>query len=382
MAVRRVAVSLLVLVVFATGCTGPSDRPAPTPTRTVPTPSGPAGRVETLPVTGPVRLPWTDLGETPGAYGAIDVVSRRYVVRHTADERAVEVRRRADNALVVRHRSNDPEWTPAFADLAGDRLVLVEGSHEPGPARLYVYDLRTGRRVADDRGAPPHSSLPQMTTLTDDGRLFYGATVPGRGTSEFNCVAMVNLNTRATALVECAAHGSSEDVGKFLYPSEDGAAWVRANAEDGTSCGGGSGISGQRRVSVAECHAYAVTFLGGWSIWSTGQFSETFHADMPLRASDGNRTVDLGQVVSWRLTNCGRYVYWTPPTAGGTNRLLRWRPGRPSVEVAYETKGIDDGGVDLQQIGGCAEGILTLQLMVDRDGKGLRVQVVALDSTT
>jgi hypothetical protein len=220
-------------VVFATACTGSTgaDRSAPTPTPT-PTaavrdvgPAGGAGTVETLAVTGPGRLAWTDLGETPaGGYDTVDVVSRRYVVRHTADERTVEVRRRAGNTLVLRHRSDDPEWTPAFADLAGDRLVLVEGSYESGPARLHVYDLRTGRRLPDIRRAPPHSPLPQMTAVTDDGRLFYGATVKGHGVSEYNCVAMVDLTTWMTTLVECAADGSSEEVGKFLYASEDGAA--------------------------------------------------------------------------------------------------------------------------------------------------------------
>jgi hypothetical protein len=153
-------------------------------------------------LTTPGRLAWADLGETPaGSYDTVDIVSRRYVVRHTTDDRAVEVRRRADDRLVLRHRSNGPEWTPAFADLAGDRLVLVEGSYELGPARLFVYDLRTGRRVPDIRGAPPHSPLPQMTTVTDDGRLFYGATVKGRGTSLFNCVAMVaGVLDRATLI--------------------------------------------------------------------------------------------------------------------------------------------------------------------------------------
>jgi len=393
MAVRRIAVPVLVTVVFATACTGPTgaDRSTPTATLapTTPTPSAAApgigsvggpGIAAVLPVTRPDRLAWTDLGETPASgYGVVDVVSRRYVVRHTADERTVEVRRRADNTLVVRHRSGDPEWTPAFADLAGDQLVLVEGSYEPGPARLYVYDLRTGRRVADIRRAPPHSALPQMTTVTDDGRLFYGATVPGRGTSAFNCVAMVDLITWVTTLVECAADGSSEEVGKFLYASEDGAAWVRGNAQDDGSCSGGSGISGQRLITVAECRTFAVTFVGGWSVWSVGQFSEFFQAAMMLRASDGDRTVDLGQVESWRLTMCGRYAYWSPPS-GKTNRLLRWRPGLPHVEVAYESAGLDDDGVDLQAIGGCADGILTIQLLVD-PGNGPRVRVLALDST-
>jgi hypothetical protein len=389
MTVRRVAVPVLLTVVFATACTGPTgaDRSAPTPTPT-PTaavrdvgPAGGAGTVETLAVTGPGRLAWTDLGETPaGGYDTVDVVSRRYVVRHTADERTVEVRRRAGNTLVLRHRSDDPEWTPAFADLAGDRLVLVEGSYESGPARLHVYDLRTGRRLPDIRRAPPHSPLPQMTAVTDDGRLFYGATVKGHGVSEYNCVAMVDLTTWMTTLVECAADGSSEEVGKFLYASEDGAAWVRGNAHDGQSCSGGSGISGQRLVSVADCRTFAVTFVGGWSVWSTGQFSDTFQGAMPLRASDGDRTVDLGRVESWRLTTCGRYAYWSPPS-GKTNRLLRWRPGLPHVEVAYESANRDDGGVDLQTIGGCADGILTLRLLVDRDGHGPRVRVLALDST-
>jgi hypothetical protein len=394
MAVRRIAVPVLVTVVFATACTGPTgaDRSAPTPTPapTIPTPTvaprgigsaGGPGPAAVLPVIRPDRLAWTDLGETPATgYDVVDVVSRRYVVRHTADERAVEVRRRADNRLVVRHRSSDPEWTPAFADMAGDRLVLVEGSYEPGPARLYVYDLRTGRRVADlARTAPPHSPLPQMTTVTDDGRLFYGATVKGRGESAFNCVAMVDLNTWVTTLVECAADGSSEEVGKFLYASEDGAAWVRGNAQDGGSCSGGSGIWGQRLITIAECRTFAVTFVGGWSVWSTGEFTGSFDANMPLRASDGDRTVDLGRVESWRLTTCGRYAYWIPPMSGGTNRLLRWRPGLPHVEVAYESTSSDIGGAD-QMIGGCSDGILTIQLVVD-PGNDPRVRVMALDST-
>jgi hypothetical protein len=124
-----------------------------------------------------------------------------------------------------------------------------------------------------------------------------------------------------------------------------------------------------------------VTFVGGWSVWSTGQFSDTFQGAMPLRASDGDRTVDLGRVESWRLTTCGRYAYWSPPS-GKTNRLLRWRPGLPHVEVAYESANRDDGGrVDLQSIGGCADDILTLRLLVDQGGNGPRVRVLALDST-
>jgi hypothetical protein len=391
MAVRHIAAPVLITVVFATACTGPAgaDRPAPAPVTPTPTAAARAVGPEAtqiaaaLPVTRPGRLAWTDLGETPAAgYDTVDVVSRRYVVRHTADEHTVEVRRRAGNTLVLRHRSSDPQWTPAFADLAGDRLVLVEGSYEEGPARLHVYDLRTGRRVPDIRRAPPHSPLPQMTTVTDDGRLFYGATVKGHGTSTYNCVVRVDMNTWVTTLVECAAEGSSEDVGKFLYASEDGAAWVRGDAQDEQSCSGGSGISGRRPVTIAECRTFAVTFLGGWSVWATGPVTGGYFGDLPLRASDGRRTVELGRVESWRLTMCGRYAYWNPPS-GKTNRLLRWRPGLPHVEVAYESANRDHNGrVDLQSIGGCADDILTLRLLDDGGGHGPRVRVLALDSTT
>jgi hypothetical protein len=243
-----------------------------------------------------------------------------------------------------------------------------------------VYDLRTGQRVPDIRRAPPHAPLPQMTTVTDDGRLFYGATVKGHGTSTYNCVVRVDLNTWVTTLLECAADGSSEDVGRFLYASEDGAAWVREDAQDEQSCRGGSGISGRRLVTIAECRTFAVMFLGGWSVWSTSPVDGYF-GDLPLRASDGRRTVELGRVESWRLTTCGRYAYWNPPS-GKTNRLLRWRPGQPHVEVAYESPNRDDNGrVDLQSIGGCADDILTLRLLADGGGPGPRVRVLALDST-
>ncbi|MGE5827989.1 MAG: hypothetical protein ACM30G_06435 [Micromonosporaceae bacterium] len=336
-------------------------------------------------------LPWLDLGTTPSQpFSGVDVVSARYVVSHTTDPRTVVVRRCADNAVVLRHTTVGPEWEVAFADLAGDKLVVadVDTGGDPNGTQVVIYDLVTGRvtRLVDIASAPPASAFGHRATVTDDGRYFYSANVKRTNNQSFNCVAMVDLSTMRGSTVECAGDGEGESVGYYLTAGEDGATWLHVQGPTLTTCRTGRGIRGTQLITVGPadaCTTIATTTVGGESVWSAAPIVEALPGpDVPLQATDRGATVGLGYLEGAALTMCGSYAYWrTTDRPSHTIQLRRWRPGLSQVEIAYKILAPDDSPIAYQLgLGGCADDLFTLQVETHDPSIGGRTQVLTLQS--
>ena len=381
----------MALLGLVAGCTGAEPKP---PSGTSTGPASPSSAVPTglLPVVEAAGLAWQDWGESAAnGFGVqVDVVSVKYRVAHTMDSRVVVVRRRSDDAVVVRHRTAGPGWVTVFADFAGDTLVLVdEDIADPSngvqdPAQAFVYDLVTGQRtrVSSIAGAPPASVLGAQATVTDDGRYIYSASVKRDNDENSNCVGMVNLVTMQGSVVECAG----EKDGFFVFSAEDGAAWLNVAGPTMESCRTGRGLRGSTLVTVGPadgCATVGATMVGGWSVWSATPVSgQPLIPDLSLFASDGQHTVELGKVDGTVQTTCGGFVYWRiSDRATQTVQLRRWRPGLDHVEIAYTVKtSTDNPGAYSLGLGGCADDIVTLQVTSFAADGNTRVRVLTLDS--
>jgi hypothetical protein len=367
---RRTPALILVAILSATACTratpssSPSTSGGPESTSTTaPTPAQVAGPLPAV-ATDPR---WLDLGESASPYiGGLDLVSARYVVSHTTRESDFVVRRRADNAVVLRYHTADEDFSPLFVDIAGDVLVVVEATYEGEPDRTFFIDLRTGKRFAV-RSLPARGDVFWRNSVTDDGRFYYRSK---------DCVVMVNLPKRTVSTVRCPSDGSTELVGQNLGASEDGAAWVRADGPGDGACGTGSGVRGARPVAVGpadRCAMNVATLVGGAPVWTEASPD----TDDSVWAIDAGRPVALGPADPFTFTMCGAYAYWRTQ-AGDAIQLRRWRPGLERVEIAYAARSGGEGGpVDQLVLGGCADNILTLQAF----GTKPRVRVLALRST-
>lgn len=380
------------LMSVLTACTGAAQPPGPgspttSPTRGTPSP-GPTGP---LPLVERTDLPWVDLGTAPSRpFSGVDVVSTKYVVSHTADTHTVVVRRRADNTVVRRHTTAGAQWEVAFADLAGDKLVVadVDAGGDPDGARVFIYDLVTGKatRLADIASAPPASAFVHRATVTDDGRYFYSANVKRKNNQYFNCVGMVNLSTMRGSTVECAGDGEGESVGYYLAAGEDGATWLHVQGPTFTTCRTGRGVRGTQLITVGPadaCTTIGTTTVGGESVWSAAPIVEALPGPyIPLRATDRGATVELGYLEGVALTMCGSYAYWrTTDQPSNTIQLRRWRPGLNQVEIAYKILAPDDSPVAYQLgLGGCADNLFTLQVETHDPSVGGRTRVLTLQS--
>jgi hypothetical protein len=340
-------------------------------------------------------LLWVDLGTTPSRpFSGVDVVSAKYVLSHTTDTHKVVVRRRTDNAVVLRHTTTGPEWVVEFADFAGDKLVVADADVETGAdeikdlTRVLIYDLVTGKvtRLTDIASAPRASAFGRQATVTDDGRYFYSANVKRRNNQYFNCVGMVNLTTMRGSTVECAGDGENESVGYYLGAGEDGATWLHVQGPTFTTCRTGRGIRGNQLITVGPadaCTTIGTTTVGGESVWSAAPIVEAMPGPyIALRATDRGRTLELGDVNGVALTMCGSYAYWrTEDRASHTIQLRRWRPGLNQVEIAYKILAPDDSPMAYQLgLGGCADNLFTLTVHTHDPVTGGHTQVLTLAS--
>ena len=386
---RWLAASMLVLL--AIGACDPDATPTPGPSQAV---TGQApGADDPLPVRQPANLSWVDLGQPPGGVvGWLEAVSTRYVAWSINADHALLVRRRSDNELVLRHSSAGPSWVIALADLAGDRLVVVEEDQETDGdgvkdrAQAFVYELATGTRTqaAGLPGLAPVSEFGAQGIVTDDGRYIYSASVTRPHNRYINCVGMLNLETLRGSTLECAGDGQNEMDGLYVFESQDGAAWLHVQGPTIESCRTGHGVRGSKLTILGPadgCATLAATSIDDWSVWSSSPLPAGAPIPhVPLRASDGNRTLHLGMVDGVSVIRCGVWVYWrTSDDASRTIQLRRWRPGSTFVERAYQVD-LNDGFPTFQlALKGCADGMLALYIPI-YTANGQESRNMALDS--
>ncbi len=353
------------------------------------------GSGASLPVASRVDLPKSDFGETAGpAFAGVDLVSKTYILSHTADPRLSEVRRRTDNKVVLRHRTSAPELVTVFGDIADDILVIVDedtltsGSGSKDAAEAFIYNLRTGdkRRLADVAGAPQISSFGRQAMVTDDGRYYYSASVQRPGNSFFNCIAMLNLQTFAASTVDCAGDGANETVAYYVNAGRDGATWLHIEGPQIESCRIGRGIRGGSVVGVGpqdDCATVGTVTLDRWDVWSaTATPAGPLSPEIGLYATDGKQTVALGRINGAALTMCGDYAYWrVADRPSKTMQLRRWRPGLSNVESVFTVSAREDEiAAHAIGFGGCSDGIFTIQDMsVDGSVKSSKTRIWAIE---
>jgi hypothetical protein len=377
----RLAATLATITAL-TGCaaattTGPGATSA-SPAR--PGATGPSGELPAIPVT----VSWHDLGQFPGL-SAVAVASTRYLVRQEDGESGVTVTRLADGAVVLRHRPASGQYASTFADLAGDRLVVadedVEGDKDPGLS--YIYDLATGRRtsLASIPSATPLSPFAAQAAVTDDGRYYYQAT-SGTGANHRTCVALLDLTKLAGRPVECSPDKASI-VGYYVIAAEDGAAWMNWKDSQHAGCRSGRAVSASGTADIAKpanCLMLAATVVGGWQVWSGTDVAGSPPAIVPLRATDGDRVVQLGPTDGVTITSCAGYAYWRySDPAAHTIQLRRWKPGTDTVEIVYSLDDPPDTP-GLRQVvhSGCADGLLTVSVLTGQPDTGDHVRLLTL----
>jgi hypothetical protein len=330
--------------------------------------NGGARSLDALPTT-PVELAWID-AETRDGLLWYNIVSMRYVIRQTADLSGVTVERRSDNKSILTYTSDSPRYQPVLVDIAGDHLVIAEEDVRADggklPSRAFIYDVSDGARTSLDEiaSALPLSLYGGQGAVTDDGRYIYSASLPGSTASD--CVAELSLRDLRGRTLECA-HDAGESVGYYVSEDEHGATWLRISGPDFMSCRRARGLRNGAIVDIGpsnDCAMLDAATTAGWDIWSAaGRAREPPTETVPLRASDGQRTVDLGPVDAVTLTACGSYVYWRySDRVNQIIELRRWRPGSGSVEIAYRLDNPDVPGFRQLGLAGCADRIFTLNV--------------------
>lgn len=324
-------------------------------------------------------LPWQDLGISPieGSLG-VYVVSKDYVVRQIALT-ATEVIRREDGRVVVRHEASSPAYETIFADIAGDRVVIMDEEVGIGPdgekdaAQAYVYDLATGRRTdVSTIPSAPRLAIAGSGTVTDDGRFYFGASDNGRTD---NCVGMLDLETMRGTTVACA---DEKDGVIFRVSSGDGGAtWLDVKGPTFDDCREGKAVRDGSVVTMRPpgCATNETTTLGGWDVRTWGTLTFGAHVE----AADKETTMQLDAGFVTHLVECGGWAYWHfHDDDSQIMQVRRWRPNH-EPEIAYSVNTPPDTSPDALWLAptGCADGILTVAVQrMEPDSE--TVQIVIL----
>ncbi len=334
----------------------------------------------------PVRL--IDGGTGPASLTA-SVISVRYIVRaQPGDLNGVEVIRRSDHSVVLRHTpAHEGRFVTTFAGLAGDRLVLLDAdtSDNSVPDIGYIYDLSSGREtaVSSIRSAPTVSPFGAQGTVDSDGSWYYSAQTHG---AFANCVGEINLNTLQARTVECAP---GNGVIFYVNTTDTGATWDTFAAPSYSSCRTGRGSSNGRLFSVGpatDCDIFDTAVIDGWHLWSD-QSRGTLQPYIPLWASDGNTATPLGLVKPQSVVVCGGYAYWKAgaATKRSHDTVIHWRPGPAQPQTILTVTAVAGSSEDDETLWleGCNDNVLTISVHRDYLSTGnATVQLLAVQPAT
>ncbi|MEU8818160.1 hypothetical protein [Actinoplanes sp. NPDC048796] len=331
----------------------------------------------------------TDLGTVPvGELGAPAVADDRYLVRPAdTSGRAVAIVDRRTGETVLRHRTARQRLSVTFTALYHQRAVILEedidgidsmsADTSKQPDTVWIYDLSTGRRKSASQvaGAPQPSPYAAQSHVDERGRYYYLAQNHG-GFS--NCVGEIDLTTLRGRTVACVA---SPSVIFWLGSASTGVTWTETRSVNGKPCRTSRWFDGDTVRSIGpagSCGTFDNAVLGTWRMWSA-QSVESFDTKVPLTASDGTTTRDLGPMRPQNLIVCGPYAYWLVNDVDRPSRLVRWRPGS-DVQDVYAADRLGDSTPDdvLLSPQGCADGHLSLGVSrVTGSGFTLRLLSVA-----
>lgn len=227
------------------------------------------------------------------------------------------------------------------------------------PDDVWIYNLASGRRTAVNTldGAPRPSPYAAQSHIDQRGRYYYLAQNRG-GFS--NCVGEVDLNTLRARTVHCV---TPPQVIFWLGSAGTGVTWTETRSSHGKPCRSSRWFDGAtvRGLGPANsCGTFDNAVLGGWRFWNI-QGIESFNSTVPLVASDGKITQNLGPMRPQNLTVCGSYAYWLVQEVRAPSRMVRWKPGS-AVQDVYTAEQLGDSSPDdvVLAASGCSDGHLSI----------------------